>query len=248
VADSNNAGAIRLCWQYFGEGHRRRRATFKSLPITRRRRNQTGCGYGLFPGDVLPCVYSAIGDLTSAIPRRSVGHRRAQEGISLLINRTDGFECRHLYGSMEAALEGIGVNPPRVVLVDIGLPGLDGIDGLRILQERYPRIAPVMLTVYKDDDRIFRAMCAGACGYLLKNTPPTLLPSGEVLVAGGFGTAGEGNPIAGAELYNPATDKWTATGSMSSARDRRFSGTHGRAAGACDAPQHRQRTGQRDPL
>lgn len=77
MADSNNAGAIRLCWQYFGEGHRRRRATFKSLPITRRRRNQTGCGYGLFPGDVLPCVYSAIGDLTSAIPRRSVGHRRA---------------------------------------------------------------------------------------------------------------------------------------------------------------------------
>ena len=46
----------------------------------------------------------------------------------------------------------------------------------------------------------------------------TLLPSGEVLVAGGFGTAGEGNPIAGAELYNPATGKWTATGSMSSAR------------------------------
>jgi len=75
--------------------------------------------------------------------------QETREGISLLINRTDGFECRHLYGSMEAALEGIGVNPPRVVLVDIGLPGLDGIDGLRILQERYPRIAPVMLTVYK---------------------------------------------------------------------------------------------------
>jgi hypothetical protein len=81
VADSNNAGAIRLCWQYFGEGHRRRRATFKSLPITRRRRNQTGCGYGLFPGDVLPCVYSAIGDLTSAIPGRSVGHRRVHASV-----------------------------------------------------------------------------------------------------------------------------------------------------------------------
>lgn len=98
-----------------------------------------------------------------------------REGIALLINRTDGFECRHAYASMEAALEGIGVSPPRVALVDIGLPGLDGIEGLRILRERYPRIAPVMLTVYKDDDRIFRAMCAGACGYLLKNTAPSRL-------------------------------------------------------------------------
>jgi hypothetical protein len=82
VADSNNAGAIRLCWRYFGEGHRRRRATFKSLPITRRRRNQTGCGYGLFPGDVLPCVYSAIGDLTSAIPCWSRVHPRVSDSSS----------------------------------------------------------------------------------------------------------------------------------------------------------------------
>jgi DNA-binding NarL/FixJ family response regulator len=100
-----------------------------------------------------------------------------REGISQLINRTDGFECRHAYASMEAALESIGAGacPPRVALVDIGLPGMNGIDGLRILKERHPRIAPVMLTVYKDDDRIFRAMCAGACGYLLKNTPPARL-------------------------------------------------------------------------
>jgi DNA-binding NarL/FixJ family response regulator len=73
---------------------------------------------------------------------------------------------------MEAALEGIGVNPPRVALVDIGLPGLSGIEGVRILRERYPSIAPVLLTVYKDDGRIFQAVCAGACGYLLKKTPP----------------------------------------------------------------------------
>jgi DNA-binding NarL/FixJ family response regulator len=98
-----------------------------------------------------------------------------REGISLLINRTAGFECRHAYASMETALNGIGADPPRVALVDIGLPGMDGIDGLRILQERYPQIAPVMLTVYKDDSRIFRAMCAGACGYLLKNTAPARL-------------------------------------------------------------------------
>jgi DNA-binding NarL/FixJ family response regulator len=98
-----------------------------------------------------------------------------REGISLLINRTDGFECRHTYASMEGALERIGIRPPRVALVDIGLPGMDGIAGLGILRERYPSIAPVMLTVFKDDDRIFRAMCAGACGYLLKKTAPARL-------------------------------------------------------------------------
>jgi len=101
--------------------------------------------------------------------------KETREGLSYLINSTDRFECRHVYGSMEAALEGIGANPPRVALVDIGLPGMSGIDGVRILRERYPSIAPVLLTVYKDDDRIFQAVCAGACGYLLKGTPPARL-------------------------------------------------------------------------
>jgi len=101
--------------------------------------------------------------------------RETREGLSFLINSTDHFECRHVYASMEAALEGIGANPPRVALVDIGLPGISGIDGVRILRDRYPSIAPVLLTVYKDDDRIFQAVCAGACGYLLKKTQPARL-------------------------------------------------------------------------
>jgi DNA-binding NarL/FixJ family response regulator len=101
--------------------------------------------------------------------------RDTREGLSFLINSTDRFECRHVYGSMEAALDGLGSNPPRVALVDIGLPGMNGIDGVRILRERYPSIAPVLLTVYKDDDRIFQAVCAGACGYLLKKTSPARL-------------------------------------------------------------------------
>ena len=101
--------------------------------------------------------------------------RETREGLSFLINGTHGFECRHVYASMEAALEGIGANPPRVALVDIGLPGMSGLDGVRILRERHPSIAPVLLTVYKDDDRIFEAICAGACGYLLKKTAPARL-------------------------------------------------------------------------
>jgi len=86
---------------------------------------------------------------------------------------------------MEAALEGIGDNPPRVALMDIGLPGLSGIEGVRILQARYPSIAPVMLTVFKDDDRIFQAICAGACGYLLKQTPPGRLMEAVKQIAEG---------------------------------------------------------------
>lgn len=112
--------------------------------------------------------------------------RETREGLSLLINKTDHFQCRHVYESMEAALEGIGDNPPRVALVDIGLPGISGIEGVRILRERHPSIAPVLLTVYKGDDRIFEAVCAGACGYLLKTTPPAkLLEAIDEIASGG---------------------------------------------------------------
>lgn len=101
--------------------------------------------------------------------------RETREGISFLLNNTQNLECRHVYPSMEAALEGIGVDPPRIALVDIGLPGLSGIEGVRLLRRRHPLITPVMLTIYNDDDRIFQAICAGACGYLLKKTPPARL-------------------------------------------------------------------------
>jgi len=101
--------------------------------------------------------------------------RETREGLAFLINNADDFECRHVYASVEDALKGIETNPPRVALVDIGLPGLSGIDGVRILRERYPSIAPVLLTVYRDDDRVFQAICAGACGYLLKKTAPVRL-------------------------------------------------------------------------
>jgi DNA-binding NarL/FixJ family response regulator len=101
--------------------------------------------------------------------------KETREGLSFLINSADRFECRHVYASMEAALEGVEHNLPRVALVDIGLPGMSGIEGVKILRTRYPSIAPVLLTVYKDDKRIFEAICAGACGYLLKTTPPRRL-------------------------------------------------------------------------
>jgi DNA-binding NarL/FixJ family response regulator len=112
--------------------------------------------------------------------------REIREGLAILINGTEGFRCTGSYRSMEEALDKIGFELPDVALNDIGLPGMSGIEGIKILKERYPDLLVLMLTVYDDDERIFDAMCAGASGYLLKKTPPArLLESLKEAVAGG---------------------------------------------------------------
>jgi DNA-binding NarL/FixJ family response regulator len=97
--------------------------------------------------------------------------REIREGLARLINATPGYRCTGVYASMEEALEKIPNNLPGLVLSDIGLPGMDGISGITILKQRYPELLILMLTVYDDNERIFDALCAGACGYLLKKTP-----------------------------------------------------------------------------
>jgi DNA-binding NarL/FixJ family response regulator len=112
--------------------------------------------------------------------------REIRECLTLLVNGTEGYSCTGSYRSMEEALEKISRHVPDVVLSDIGLPGMSGIEGVRLLKERHPDLLVLMLTVYDDDERIFDAMCAGACGYLLKKTPPArLLDSLREVVAGG---------------------------------------------------------------
>jgi DNA-binding NarL/FixJ family response regulator len=112
--------------------------------------------------------------------------RDIREGLATLINGTEGYRCTGAFRSMEETLEMIDRDLPDVALVDIGLPGMSGIEGIRILKDRHHDLAMLMLTVYDDDDRIFDALCAGACGYLLKNTPPArLLASLEEAVMGG---------------------------------------------------------------
>ena len=110
---------------------------------------------------------------------------RIREGLRILIDGTEGFRCSGSFGSMELAIEGIGRDLPDVALVDIGLPGMSGIDGIRVLKKDHPQLAILMLTVYDDDRRIFDALCAGACGYLLKKTPPARLLESLREVAGG---------------------------------------------------------------
>jgi len=94
-----------------------------------------------------------------------------REGLASLIDSSAGYRCKKRFGTMEGALAAFGRGLPDVVLLDIGLPGMSGIEGARLLKERSPGLPVLMLTVYNDDERIFEAMCAGAYGYLLKKTP-----------------------------------------------------------------------------
>lgn len=109
---------------------------------------------------------------------------RIREGLRFLIDSTGGYRCVGAFGSVEEALAGLP--DADVVLMDIGLPGRSGIEGIRILKERRPQLLLVALTVYDDDERIFQALCAGASGYLLKKTPPDRLLDGlRDVVTGG---------------------------------------------------------------
>jgi DNA-binding NarL/FixJ family response regulator len=112
--------------------------------------------------------------------------RPIREGLRQLIDGSDGYHVTGGYRSMEEALPEVARNLPDVALVDIGLPGISGIEGVRQLRQTYPQLHLLVLTIYSDDDRIFDAICAGACGYLLKKTPPArLLESIAEVAAGG---------------------------------------------------------------
>ena len=88
-----------------------------------------------------------------------------------LINRADDFRCVSNYASAEAALEGLLKDHPKVVLMDINLPGINGVECVRRLKETLPAAQVIMLTAYEDTENIFNALAAGAAGYLLKRSP-----------------------------------------------------------------------------
>ncbi len=86
-----------------------------------------------------------------------------------LINSRDGLRCPHVFGSCEDLLAALNTEfAPEVVLMDIGLPGISGIEGVRRLKVISPATHVIMLTIHENNDRIFQALCAGASGYLLK--------------------------------------------------------------------------------
>ena len=90
--------------------------------------------------------------------------------LARVISRADGFRCLSQYGDAESALGSLPKDSPEVVLMDINLPGMNGVECVRRLKQSAPNTLVVMLTVYEDTDNIFNALAAGAAGYLLKRT------------------------------------------------------------------------------
>ena len=115
--------------------------------------------------------------------------REVREGLAALINGTTGLKCVAAYGMMETALQRIEADQPNLILTDLGLPGMSGIEGIARLREKFPDVPILALTIYDNDDQIFAALCNGANGYLLKTTPAARLLDALVEAADG------GSPI-----------------------------------------------------
>jgi DNA-binding NarL/FixJ family response regulator len=100
---------------------------------------------------------------------------RFRGGLEKLIQSNPGFRCVSAHASAEAALAELPQAQPQVVLMDINLPGMNGVECVRRLKPLLPGIQLIMLTVYENTELIFQALAAGATGYLLKQTPPAEL-------------------------------------------------------------------------
>jgi DNA-binding NarL/FixJ family response regulator len=98
-----------------------------------------------------------------------------REGLAALINGTSGYKCVGDYFDCESFLLDLEKIDPDVVLMDIALPGISGIEGVKKATEKKPGLDVLMLTIYEDSEKVFDALCAGACGYLVKKTPPSRL-------------------------------------------------------------------------
>ncbi|HTR82736.1 MAG TPA: response regulator transcription factor [Bacteroidota bacterium] len=114
-----------------------------------------------------------------------------RRGLRKIVELEKGFTCSD-FRSGSKALETFDENPPDVVLMDIGMPDKSGIEWVGVLNERYPHVQCLMLTVHSDEEKIFQSLRAGAVGYLLKTTAPDkLLASVKEAYAGGAPMSGE---------------------------------------------------------
>jgi DNA-binding NarL/FixJ family response regulator len=101
--------------------------------------------------------------------------RVTREGLAMLIDGTPGYACAGAFGSVEEALGALSRVRSDVMLLDVNLPGIAGSEGVRLIRERVPAVQVLMLTVFSEQDTVFASICNGACGYLLKKTPPARL-------------------------------------------------------------------------
>jgi len=102
-------------------------------------------------------------------------NKTIREGLSALLNGTEGFKCKVSYPDCESFLKELELLSVDVILMDIGLPGMNGIEGVKKAKQINPDISILMLTVYEESEIVYDALCAGAYGYLVKKTPPLRL-------------------------------------------------------------------------
>src|SRR5210317_508451 len=95
-----------------------------------------------------------------------------RDAMRALINGSKGFECVHVFADAEDALQNMISKDIDIVLMDIGLPGMNGIECMKRLKPRMPKAQFMMCTVYDDDDHIFNALKSGTSGYILKRSSP----------------------------------------------------------------------------
>ena len=98
-----------------------------------------------------------------------------REGLKILIDGTEGYSCMAAYPRCDIMLKTLDKLKPDVLLMDLGLPGMSGIDGIKHAKLLLPELTILVLTVYEENELVFDALCAGACGYLVKKTPPSKL-------------------------------------------------------------------------
>lgn len=98
-----------------------------------------------------------------------------RDGFALLIGSTYGFQIVNTYGNCEDCLKHLQTDQPDVILMDIELPGMNGIEGIKRVKKINPKINIIVITVYDSDSMVFEALCAGAGGYLTKNMQPSRL-------------------------------------------------------------------------
>jgi len=96
-----------------------------------------------------------------------------REGLYQLINGSQGYECVGAFEDCSDLIQNIEQTKPHVVLMDIEMPGISGIEGVRMLHEKYPAVKVLMQTIFEENEKIFQSILNGASGYILKNTPPT---------------------------------------------------------------------------
>ena len=131
------------------------------------------------------------------------------ESIATFVNGSPGFRCVSIYGSAEAALKHLPADQPDVVLMDINMAGMNGIECVKHLKTLMPKVQVIMLTVYEDTEKIFKALAAGATGYLLKRfTPDELLQAIRDVLDGGspMSNAIARKVVASFQSANPTTE------------------------------------------